>query len=55
MTQNGNIPFVDLVTPHQELQEELVAGFRAALDTAGFIGGPAVEGFEREFAEYCGA
>jgi dTDP-4-amino-4,6-dideoxygalactose transaminase len=55
MTQNGKVPFVDLVTPHQELQEELVAAFRAALDTAGFIGGPAVEGFEREFAEYCGA
>lgn len=53
MTQNGKIPFVDLVIPHRELQEELVAAFRAALDTAGFIGGPAVEGFEREFAAFC--
>jgi len=55
MTQNGNIPFVDLVTPHRELQEELVQSFRAVLDTAGFIGGPAVEGFESEFAAYCDA
>jgi dTDP-4-amino-4,6-dideoxygalactose transaminase len=55
MTQNGKIPFVDLVTPHQELQDELVEVFKAALQTAGFIGGPSVDGFEREFAEYCGA
>lgn len=55
MTQNGNIPFVDLVTPHQELQEELVKAFRAALATAGFVGGPAVEEFERDFASYCDA
>ena len=53
MNQNGKIPFVDLVTPHRELQEELVEVFKAALATAGFIGGPMVEGFEREFALYC--
>ena len=47
------IPFLDLVTPHVELEEELVGVFRSALRTAGFIGGPAVEGFEREFAELC--
>lgn len=50
---NQNIPFLDLVTPHKELEEELVAAFRAALSTAGFIGGPAVEGFEKEFAAFC--
>jgi len=43
------------VTPHIELQDELVAAFKTAIRTAAFIGGPAVEGFEREFAEYCGA
>jgi dTDP-4-amino-4,6-dideoxygalactose transaminase len=53
MTQDVKIPFVDLITPHRELQDELVAAFRAALNTAGFIGGPAVEGFEREFASFC--
>jgi dTDP-4-amino-4,6-dideoxygalactose transaminase len=53
MTQQP-IPFLDLVTPHRELEEELVAAFREALRSAAFIGGPQVEGFEREFADYCG-
>jgi dTDP-4-amino-4,6-dideoxygalactose transaminase len=53
MTQHGKIPFVDLVTLHRELEEELVTVFRSALRTAGFIGGPAVEGFERDFAQFC--
>jgi dTDP-4-amino-4,6-dideoxygalactose transaminase len=48
------IPFLDLVTPHRELEEELIAATRKALRSAAFIGGPEVEGFEREFAEYCG-
>jgi dTDP-4-amino-4,6-dideoxygalactose transaminase len=55
MTGNGNIPFIDLVTPHLELEEELVAVFRSALKTAGFVGGRMVEDFEREFAQFCGA
>ena len=52
---NQNIPFLDLVTPHRELQEELLAVFRGALANAGFIGGPTVEEFEKEFARFCGA
>jgi dTDP-4-amino-4,6-dideoxygalactose transaminase len=48
------IPFLDLVTPHRELEEELVAVFRTVLHTAGFIGGPMVEGFEDDFAAFCG-
>jgi dTDP-4-amino-4,6-dideoxygalactose transaminase len=48
------IPFLDLVTPHRELEDELVAAFREALRSAAFIGGAQVEGFEREFAAYCG-
>ena len=47
------IPFLDLVTPHRELREELAEAFTAALATGGFIGGAVVEGFEREFAQYC--
>jgi len=54
MNNNGQIPLVDLVTPHQELEDELVSVFKTALKTAGFIGGPMVEAFEREFAEFCG-
>jgi dTDP-4-amino-4,6-dideoxygalactose transaminase len=50
---NQNIPFLDLVTPHVELEEELVAIFRNVLHTAGFIGGAMVTGFEAEFAKFC--
>ena len=55
MAGNAKIPFLDLVTPHLELEEELIWVFRGVLETAGFIGGPLVEGFEREFAEFCEA
>jgi dTDP-4-amino-4,6-dideoxygalactose transaminase len=48
------IPFLDLVTPHAELEAELVTVFRSALKTASFVGGPMVEGFESDFAELCG-
>ena len=48
-----SIPFLDLVTPHLDLEEELVAAFRKALHTAGFIGGAAVTGFEHDFAAFC--
>jgi len=47
------VPFLDLITPHIELEEELTAVFRRALRTAGFIGGPAVEDFEKAFAAFC--
>src|SRR5579862_6285296 len=53
MTQNQKIPFVDLITMHRELEPELVAVFKRVIGTAGFIGGPEVEGFEREFAAFC--
>lgn len=49
------IPFLDLVTPHRELEQELVSVFRGALAAGGFVGGPQVEDFEREFAEFCGS
>jgi dTDP-4-amino-4,6-dideoxygalactose transaminase len=49
------IPFLDLVTPHRELEEELVAAFRQAVHSAAFVGGKELEAFEREYAEYCGA
>lgn len=53
MRSAENIPFLDLVTPHVELEQELTAVFRRALFTAGFIGGPMVEEFEKSFAEFC--
>ena len=49
------VPFLDLVTPHRELENDLVEAFRQALRSAAFVGGAQVDGFEREFAEFCGA
>ncbi|MGA2673278.1 MAG: DegT/DnrJ/EryC1/StrS family aminotransferase [Terracidiphilus sp.] len=52
---NENVPFLDLVAPHLELESELVDVFRRGLRTAGFVGGPVVEEFEKDFAAFCGA
>jgi len=48
------IPFLDLVTPNCELESELVNVFRESLHSAAFVGGSAVEAFEKEFAAFCG-
>lgn len=50
----GATPFVDLASPHIELEEELVGAFRQALRESSFIGGAAVEDFESRFAGFCG-
>ena len=55
MNTNGRIPLVELVALHQEIEEELVEVFKTALRTAGFIGGPMVEAFEADFAQFCDA
>jgi len=49
----NNVPFLDLVTPHVELEAELTAVFRSALRSAAFVGGPMVEDFEQAFAAFC--
>jgi dTDP-4-amino-4,6-dideoxygalactose transaminase len=51
----NSIPFLDLITPHVELEQELTAVFLKALRTGGFIGGPMVEDFEKAFATFCDA
>ena len=53
MANPTKIPFLDLVTPHQELEAELLAVVKKAFSNAGFIGGPMVEEFERDFASFC--
>jgi dTDP-4-amino-4,6-dideoxygalactose transaminase len=54
LVANEIIPFLDLISVHRELEDELVSASRLAFHSAAFIGGPEVEGFEREFANYCG-
>ncbi len=53
MTSTAKVPFLDLVTPHQELKTELLQVVEKALGNAGFIGGPMVEDFEKDFAAFC--
>jgi dTDP-4-amino-4,6-dideoxygalactose transaminase len=53
VTISNAIPFLDLVTPHVELEQELTAVFHKVIRTAGFIGGPMVEEFEKAFAAFC--
>ena len=53
MANPTKVPFLDLVTPHKELEDELLAVVKEAFSKAGFIGGPMVEEFEREFAQFC--
>jgi dTDP-4-amino-4,6-dideoxygalactose transaminase len=55
MSNIEQIPFLDLVTPHRELEPELLSILQDILHSAGFVGGPKVEEFEREFAKFCGA
>jgi dTDP-4-amino-4,6-dideoxygalactose transaminase len=50
---SNSIPFLDLITPHVELEQELNAVFHKVLHSAGFIGGPMVEEFEKAFAAFC--
>lgn len=54
MADNSSIPFLDLVTPHRELEEELLSEIRGILRTAEFVGGRRVEEFENDFARFCG-
>jgi len=53
MSIPADIPFLDLITPHVDLEQELTAVFQQALRTAGFIGGAMVEDFEKAFAGFC--
>lgn len=54
MLSNAAIPFLDLVSIHQDLQSELLGVFEKSLSTASFVGGPMVEEFEQSFAKFCG-
>lgn len=54
MSNQEKVPFLDLVTLHQELEPELLPVFQRALRTAGFIGGPMLDEFEKAFAAFCG-
>ena len=49
------IEFLDLKAPYIELREELDQAISRVVSSGWFIGGPEVDQFEAEYAEYCGA
>jgi dTDP-4-amino-4,6-dideoxygalactose transaminase len=49
------IPLVDLAAQYRLLKSEIDAAIEAVLRDGQYVLGPAVESFERDFAEYCGA
>jgi dTDP-4-amino-4,6-dideoxygalactose transaminase len=49
------IPFLDLRAQYRAIKPEIDAAIARVLDSGQFVLGPEVEGFEREFAAYCGA
>ena len=51
---NRRVPFVDLRAQYATIRSEIDAAIAGVLDTSAYIGGPAVERFEREFAAWMG-
>jgi dTDP-4-amino-4,6-dideoxygalactose transaminase len=49
------VPFTDLAAMTKEIWPSIEPDYLSCLLGAGYIGGPAVESFEREWAAYCGA
>jgi hypothetical protein len=49
------VPFVDLDRIHRPLEAQFHALLAGALERSAFVGGPAVERFERDWADYVGA
>ena len=48
------IPFLDLVAPHAKIKEQLLDVLTEAISSGHFVGGAAVERFEKDFASFCG-
>ena len=48
------VPFLDLVAQQAEILDDVMADLGQVMASAGFIGGPHVDAFEREYAQYVG-
>lgn len=48
------VPFLDLAAQQAEILDEVLPVWRAQLESAAFMGGPEVQAFEREYADYIG-
>jgi dTDP-4-amino-4,6-dideoxygalactose transaminase len=47
------VPFLDLKAQYKQIEHEVVPLVTEAMENGMFIGGPNVDGFEKEFAEFC--
>ena len=50
----SEIPFFDLHLQNARIRDEIDGELRRVVESGAFTGGPFVEGFEREFADFCG-
>lgn len=48
------IPFLDMKTPYVALKSELDEAYQRVMESGWYILGKEVEGFEQEFAQFCG-
>lgn len=49
------VPFVDLTAQYASIKEEIDGAIARVIADCAFVGGPYIERFEREFANFCGA
>jgi dTDP-4-amino-4,6-dideoxygalactose transaminase len=49
------IPVIDLKRQYASIKDEVDAAVMRVIESGRYMGGPEVEGFEREWAAYCGA
>lgn len=54
MTETGKVNFVDLPAQYADIREDILSDIAKLLDQSRFVGGPPVDNFERDLAEYCG-
>lgn len=50
----NKVPFLDLKAQYAQLRDEINPAIQQVLDSAAFAGGPFVQKFEEEFADFCG-
>ena len=47
------VPFLDLKAQYLTIKDEIDSALHAVIEKTAFAGGPFVEQFEKEFAEFC--
>jgi dTDP-4-amino-4,6-dideoxygalactose transaminase len=53
--KNMKVPFLDLKAQYESIKNEIDDAIQQVIDSCAFAGGPFVEKFEKEFAQFCGS